>query len=70
MAAAFSSDWASSWIFSFAAELSPVTVSVTSASVPLPALSSAVELALENLYLTRQLAKDTEDDEGRVTYGG
>jgi magnesium chelatase subunit I len=37
-------------------------------------LASAVELALEHLYLTRKLAKDRddtgEDSEGRVTYGG
>jgi magnesium chelatase subunit I len=30
-------------------------------------IASAVELALEMLYLTRQLAKDTEDD--RTVYG-
>ncbi|HWN26708.1 MAG TPA: ATP-binding protein [Actinomycetospora sp.] len=33
-------------------------------------LASAVELALEHLYLTRKLAKDDDADEGTVTYGG
>ncbi|HSK58512.1 MAG TPA: ATP-binding protein [Actinomycetospora sp.] len=33
-------------------------------------LASAVELALEHLYLTRKLAKDDDAEEGTVTYGG
>ena len=33
-------------------------------------LASAVELALEHLYLPRTLAKDDDADEGTVTYGG
>jgi magnesium chelatase subunit I len=33
-------------------------------------LASAVELALEHLYLTRQLAKDDDEDTGTVAYGG
>ena len=33
-------------------------------------LASAVELALEHLYLTRQLAKDDDADAGTVAYGG
>ncbi|PVZ03677.1 ATP-binding protein [Actinomycetospora cinnamomea] len=33
-------------------------------------LASAVELALEHLYLTRKLAKDDDADEGTVAYGG
>lgn len=33
-------------------------------------LASAVELALENLYLTRRLAKDDDTEDGTVAYGG
>ena len=33
-------------------------------------LASAVELALEHLYLTRQLAKDDDSEAGTVAYGG
>jgi magnesium chelatase subunit I len=33
-------------------------------------LASAVELALEHLYLTRKLAKDDDEDAGTVAYGG
>ena len=33
-------------------------------------LASAVELALEHLYLTRKLAKDDDAEDGTVAYGG
>ena len=33
-------------------------------------VASAVELALEHLYLTRKLAKDDDEDAGTVAYGG